>query len=123
MDRSIVVFSFFLLACIYVGLYLFIATTRYGILCSLKGSLSITGCTVETAYTVSLFFFSLNLGSLKNGKRLVPFFYFHIQCKKCKNFGIAPVFSQMRTVAKWPRAEGLWACEKKRFEVAFVAIQ
>jgi len=30
--------------------------------------------------------------------------------------------SEVRTVAKWPRAEGLWACEKKGFEVAFEAI-
>ena len=28
----------------------------------------------------------------------------------------------MRTDAKWPRAEGLRACEKKSFEVAFEAI-
>jgi len=29
---------------------------------------------------------------------------------------------EVRTVAKWLWAEGLWACEKKSFEVAFEAI-
>ena len=30
--------------------------------------------------------------------------------------------SEVQTDGKWPRAEGLWACEKESFEVAFEAI-
>jgi len=30
--------------------------------------------------------------------------------------------SEVRKVAKWLRAERLWACEKKSFEVAFEAV-